>query len=1170
MAQIDSLQQIVSERDEKITLLNEKITLLNQEIQKIRNSRSWLITSPLRRFRRLISIALPPYLVGNKVYRFSRAIFRLLPIAPSIQNRLRAFVVHRSRLFIHNIDIPTKLFVSGEKGIVPESLDVSSRVANGVIEWPEYSLFKLRLKAYEKQLQLQVAPKKEKLVSISKQKAEQVAESIQFKTEKQPVVSIVIPVFGNIALTLECLTTIARADVKVSYEIIIADDASPDNTLNVLSKIQGIRVKSNTENQGFIRNCNDAFRLVRGDYVVILNNDVQVSDGWLDGMLDVFSRHPDVGVVGPKIVYPSGYLQEAGISIKHDGTSDMVGLNDDPVRARYSYTRPVDYCSGAAIMLPTKLLRETGGFSEDFIPAYCEDADLCLRLSEKGYKTYYTADVTVIHHLSKTVNSISPKLKARQIAKNLDRLYRKWAKRIDSCSVRCIAFYLPQFHIIPENDAWWGKGFTEWTNVRKARPNFVGHYQPREPGELGYYDLSDPDVMERQADLARRYGIYGFCFYYYWFGGKRLLEKPIEQMLASGKPSLPFCLCWANENWTRRWDGRDQEILIGQQHSPADDRAVILDLIRYFRAAHYIRIDGKPLLLIYRVDLLPDFLETSKRWRETCREQGIGEIYLALVESHDLVHRGIHPSKFGCDAAVEFPPLNMAETIAPSGELINNKFSGAIGDYRETAFRYCTRELPPYKRFRGVMPGWDNTARRQNNSFCFEYASPGTFQAWLEHVITQTRQQMQGDERLVFINAWNEWAEGAYLEPDRKFGHAYLEAVRNAKDAPRLLKNSLPSHVKPSDTADIALIGHPFSPIGMGEHIRCTHRALRRVSLNSKILDIYKLDKTNRDFLDEFSSFIDKEPKAVNIFHINGDEVSQAMAHLTHARKWSGYNIIYPAWELGKYPQEWADQLDRFDEIWAPSKFIQESLSAVCKKQVIHMPLATEIALSSFLSRRYFGIPESDYVFLFLFDARSYVSRKNPYAVIDAFKKLVELRPHAKTTLVLKMHGTDLAPRILDKLHNDIRGVEHRTIIIDREMSDNEVKNLIRCCDSFISLHRSEGYGRGIAEAMALGKPVIATAYSGNMDFMTPETSLLVSYELIPLIKGDYPYYKNQVWADPDVGEAVDYMVSLIDDPEQGRRMGRLAQLSISKYFGYLAIGNRMLERIEEIKKLIC
>jgi GT2 family glycosyltransferase len=712
-----------------------------------------------------------------------------MPLPIQARQRLRSFFLLRVRLFAH---APTAgdavlALAAPEVMVDPATGEVLS--ANGRREWSEYPQFKYRLALHAAKVQAGVAVRPPSLVHVSERDAMRHAEQLRFDPVQQPRVSIVLPVFGSIALTLECLSSIARARVNAPYEVIVADDASPDTTAEVLSRVRGLRVQSNPKNLGFLRNCNAALPLVRGDYVVLLNNDVQVSDGWLDGLLAVFEQYPDAGAAGPKIIYPTGHLQEAGVAFREDGSADMVGLNDDPARARYSYTRPVDYCSGAALMLPTALLHQLGGFSDEFAPAYCEDADLCLRLSERGHKTYCAVDVTVTHHLSRTMAAGGADRKLAQVSRNLDRLYDKWAERIETLtSVRVIAFYLPQFHAIPENDEWWGKGFTEWTNVRKARPNFLGHDQPREPAELGYYDLKDETVMRKQAELASRYGIDGFCFYYYWFGGKRLLETPLERMLATGEPAFPFCLCWANENWSRRWDGRDQEILIGQRHSPEDDRAVILDLMRYFRSPHYIRIDGRPLLLVYRVDLFPDFASTAQRWREICRAEGMGEIYLGMVESHDLVHKEIHPSTFGCDASVEFPPLNMADAIAPSGALINPDFSGGVADYRETAYRYCTRDLPGYKRFRGVMPGWDNTARRQNNSFCFEHSSPGVFQAWMESAITQTRHQMHGDERLVFVNAWNEWAEGAYLEPDARFGHAYLEAVRNAKSAEKLLR----------------------------------------------------------------------------------------------------------------------------------------------------------------------------------------------------------------------------------------------------------------------------------------------------------------------------------------------------------------------------------------------
>jgi O-antigen biosynthesis protein len=344
--------------------------------------------------------------------------------------------------------------------------------------------------------------------------------------------------------------------------------------------------------------------------------------------------------------------------------------------------------------------------------------------------------------------------------------------------VKLIAFYLPQFHAIPENDAWWGAGFTEWTNVKPAQAQFEEHYQPHVPGELGYYDLLKPGVQHRQVELARLYGVGGFCFYTYWFGGKLLLEKPVENYLNDPGLDLPFCLCWANENWTRRWDGRDKEILIGQKHSPEDDLAFIQHVARYMRDERYIRIDGKPLLLVYRPNLLPSAKETAQRWRLWCQQSGIGDIFLAYTQSFEMVN----PGKYGFDAAIEFPPnsflsLDVTKTVKP----LNPNFECTVYDWRSFVQLSRNYHKPDHMLFRGVCPSWDNTARRKSKSNIFINSSPRGFQEWLTNAINETCTRIDNpEERLIFINAWNEWAEGAHLEPDQKYGYAYLEATRLA------------------------------------------------------------------------------------------------------------------------------------------------------------------------------------------------------------------------------------------------------------------------------------------------------------------------------------------------------------------------------------------------------
>jgi lipopolysaccharide biosynthesis protein len=344
--------------------------------------------------------------------------------------------------------------------------------------------------------------------------------------------------------------------------------------------------------------------------------------------------------------------------------------------------------------------------------------------------------------------------------------------------VKPIAFYLPQFHPIPENDSWWGKGFTEWTNVLKASPNFKGHYQPRLPGDLGYYDLRSIDVQKQQVQLAKKYGIYGFCFYYYWFNGQRLLERPVNQFIENPDLDFPFCLCWANENWTRCWDGRQNDILIGQYYDKGWDNKFINDLIPVFRDKRYIRVNGKPLLIIYRVNLLPDPKKTADLWRSECREKGIGEIFLAVTQSFGITD----PRPYGFDGAIEFPMHNLGSSEIDQKvlQITNPEFDGKIFDYRIAAKLMITKKNTDYILFKTVTPSWDNTARRQNDGHIFINSTPEAYKDWLKNIIKSTKQNFSENNRFIFINAWNEWAEGNYLEPDQKYGYAYLASTAEA------------------------------------------------------------------------------------------------------------------------------------------------------------------------------------------------------------------------------------------------------------------------------------------------------------------------------------------------------------------------------------------------------
>ncbi len=344
--------------------------------------------------------------------------------------------------------------------------------------------------------------------------------------------------------------------------------------------------------------------------------------------------------------------------------------------------------------------------------------------------------------------------------------------------IRAICFYLPQYHPIPENDAAWGVGFTEWRHVVTAKPLFDGHYQPRLPADLGFYDLRVPETRNEQAELARRYGIFGFCYYFYWLGnGKRLLERPLNEMFESGEPDFPFCLCWANHHWRKNWIG-SREAVVRQTYSEEDTRAMIRELIPMFRDRRYIQVDGKPLFIVYKSQSLPEPGRYADIWRQEVRAAGFPDLYICRIENEGAVD----PQAIGFDAAIEFPPSGVRSATRDVGALDSESgFRGVVCDYEQTAFYASNRTSPGFKLFRGVVPSWDNTSRRPpEDATIFHGSSPEAYQDWLSVCVDWTRNNHAGDERMVFINAWNEWGESAYLEPDLRYGHAYLEATLNA------------------------------------------------------------------------------------------------------------------------------------------------------------------------------------------------------------------------------------------------------------------------------------------------------------------------------------------------------------------------------------------------------
>jgi Glycosyltransferase WbsX len=346
------------------------------------------------------------------------------------------------------------------------------------------------------------------------------------------------------------------------------------------------------------------------------------------------------------------------------------------------------------------------------------------------------------------------------------------------------AFYLPQYHRIPENDDWWGEGFTDWENLRRSRPFFAGHRQPQLPGALGYYDLTDPEVHYRQHELARTFGVSAFCYYAYWFTGRRLLEQPLDLILRERALPTRYFMCWANENWTRTWDGLESHVLMDQRHDADSDADIINDLGEHLCDDRYVRLDGHPILLIYRTSILDEPLRTTDLLRERASKLGIGELHLAMVQSFG----SWDPRPHGFDSAIEFPPhgnssrLHLLAEGDPARPAVTDPESwvGSIHSYPRLVEWAMSKPVPEFTWFRGVTPSWDNTPRRLERASAITGDSPDLFQTWLERALHYTYLFHEPGRRWLFINAWNEWCEGAYLEPDYELGTARLEAVARA------------------------------------------------------------------------------------------------------------------------------------------------------------------------------------------------------------------------------------------------------------------------------------------------------------------------------------------------------------------------------------------------------
>ena len=368
---------------------------------------------------------------------------------------------------------------------------------------------------------------------------------------------------------------------------------------------------------------------------------------------------------------------------------------------------------------------------------------------------------------------------------------------------------------------------------------------------------------------------------------------------------------------------------------------------------------------------------------------------------------------------------------------------------------------------------------------------------------------------------------------------------------------------------DVTLIGYPLGWTGRAEHVRAVWRALDAAGVTAGLYNAGGYDandpRTDTEFL---SRLTDEISPGIRIYSVNGDEVAGAIAAIEARRQGSfksGYNIVFPAWELPRYPQEWAGLLARFDEVWTASPFADESIRRAVTIPVFQLPNACEPHIGVLRGRAYFGIPEDCFMVLFYFDAWSHTARKNPSAVIEAFRRLVAARSSAPVRLVIKLNNSSGDPGIADRIAAEAASFGDRVTVIDATLKADDAKSLVLCCDCFLSLHRSEGFGRGPAEAMFFGKPAVATGWSGNMEYMNPEVSFPVDYRLVPIKDGEYPHGAGQVWADADIAHAARILVRLVDEPALARAVGERARAYMQANYSDVALGRRYRARLEAI-----
>lgn len=657
---------------------------------------------------------------------------------------------------------------------------------------------------------------------------------------------------------------------------------------------------------------------------------------------------------------------------------------------------------------------------------------------------------------------------------------------------KVLAFYLPQFHAIPENDEWWGTGFTEWRNVARGVPRFQGHYQPRIPRDLGFYDLSDPRTMPKQVDLARASGLHGFAFYYYWFNGNRLLDGPLDQFLNDKSLDFNFSIIWANENWTRRWDGQEQDVLIRQDYDEELDIQLVDDLQRYFADPRYIRVDGRPLLKIYRIDIVTD--GAIDRWRKIWRERH-GENPVILIAQ---TFGTMDPRPHGADGAFEFPPHKLTASLRSINhelEFVDPAFSGWVFDYTDVIVESIEEEHPPYPLIKTAVPSWDNDARRQGSGAVLNRSSPALFEEWLRSLLDIAEMHPVFDERLVFINAWNEWAEAAYLEPDVHYGSAYLNAAARAISGSSRCE---------SEKRKLLLVGHDAHAFGAQINLWHIGDTLR----NQFGCEVSFLLAGDGDLVSDYeqlgSTFVASDPlgsegvieelrdKGYKLAIVN----SVAAGSVAPMLKRAGFAIVSLVHELPRIIDEYnlgnslVEMAGFSDKLVVPAEVVAEGVRSIAsglRTEIVVRPQGLYRTLRRKPTyrrqvRRQLGVPTSARVVL---NVGSADLRKG----IDTFMHVANLALQRDPNLHFIWVGKR-NPNVTRWLDDDLPAdLAERVHFVDYT---DDVAPYFAAADVFFLSSREDPFPSVVLEALSVGLPVVALSGCGGMEAVVSRHGTLV------------------------------------------------------------------------------